>query len=138
MTDNTQDRLHNIFFYGLYMDPNILKERGVSPRDPRIGYIVDYKLQIGKNSAILRSERGKVEGIVYSLTHAEIEALYPGCGLHQYAAECVLVQTGDREIPALCYNLISPPSIPEANKEYEKVLKETKMKLGFIMEEKLL
>ena len=134
MMDNTKNRLHDIFFYGLYIDPKILRERGVTPRNPKAGYVENYELQIGRNSALLRSPGKTAYGMMYQLTHAEIHALYPGCGLTQYAAESVLVCLKDRDAPALCYNLIDIPTEIEPNRAYEEALLEVKKNLALPVE----
>ena len=73
--DNSLNSLQEVFFYGLYMDPEILKSKGVEPRNPRIAIVKGYKLRIGNMATLLRSEGSEANGIVYSLTHSEIVVL---------------------------------------------------------------
>lgn len=117
--DNTENRLHDVFFYGLYMDPDVLKSKGVDPRNPRTGFVNGYKLRVGKMATLLREANAVAHGIVYSLTHDEINQLYWGSGLDAYITEALLVETeaGDR-LAALCCNLRVPPAENEANPEY--------------------
>ena len=37
--DNSINRLHDVFFYGLYMDEEILKSKNIPIRNQRSGYI---------------------------------------------------------------------------------------------------
>lgn len=121
--DNSEARVVDVFFYGLYMDPAILKTKNVTPRNPRVAYATDYKLRIGKMATLLREKGAKAYGMVYALTHAEIHALYQGSGLDMYVSEAldVTLDSG-ATIPVLCSNLLTPPYDEESNPEYEAKL----------------
>jgi len=121
--DNSKNRLQEVFFYGLYMDEEILKSKGVSPRSPRVGRVDGYKLRVGKMATLLRAENCKAYGMVYSLTYDEINKLYRDSGLIDYVAESVSVKTDDTMISSLCCNLLNPPLDDESNEEYFKKLK---------------
>ena len=131
--NNSESRLQNVFFYGLYMDPEILESKGVIPREPREGYVEGYKLRIGNMATLLREADSKASGLVYSLTHEELDKLYAKSGLDMYVSEAVLVALSSGElIPALCCNLLSPPSIEETNAEYETKLALCKSRLNLL------
>lgn len=117
--DNSKNRLNKVFFYGLYMDPEVLKAKGVEPRNPRKAVAHGYKLRIGKMATLLREVNAEAHGIVYDLTHDELNALYWGAGLEAYVAEALAVETeGGEEVVALCCNLLEPPGEEESNPEY--------------------
>lgn len=130
MIDNSENRKHDVFFYGLYMDPDILERLDVIPNNPRIGYIENYELRIGNKATMLRSFGKRVQGVVYSLSHADIAKLYWGAGLNEYAAEALVANVGNKIIPVLCCNLIVPPESSESNAEYQEKLKACMKKLG--------
>lgn len=130
MDDNSEKRLHEVFFYGLYMDPDVLHQKNVEPRNPRIGKVEDLELRIGNRATLLRSPGKSTYGILYSLTHSEINTLYWGAGLKEYAPEAVIVKAGDKQIAALCCNLVVPPEKEESNAEYEEKLMRTMKRLG--------
>jgi hypothetical protein len=130
MTDNSRERKHNVFFYGLYMDPEILENAGVKPDNPRIGYVENYKLIIGNKATLLRAPGEKAYGVVYSLSHSDINKLYWGAGLNEYAAEALVAKIGNEVIPVLCCNLIVPPNESESNPVYSEKLKASMKKLG--------
>ncbi|WP_072682508.1 gamma-glutamylcyclotransferase family protein [Arcobacter sp. LA11] len=121
--DNSKNRLQEVFFYGLYMDEEILKSKGVSPRNPRAGKVNGYKLRVGKMATLLRVKNCEAYGMVYSLTYDEINKLYRDSGLIDYVAESVIVQIGDTLVASLCCNLLNPPSDDESNEEYFNKLK---------------
>ena len=117
--ENSENRLQEVFFYGLYMDPEILKSKGVNPRNPRLGIAKGYKLRVGQMATLLRDEESEAYGIIYSLTHAEINSLYWGAGLDTYISEALHIETENgKSIAALCCNLLIPPKENESNPEY--------------------
>ena len=121
--DNSNSRLVDVFFYGLYMDETILKSKNVNPRNQRKGVVRGFKLRIGKMATLLRNNNGEAHGLIYSLTHSEIDLLYKGSGLTDYVPEALLVETDDNKtIPALCCNLLTPPRSGEQNREYHEKL----------------
>lgn len=121
--NNSESRLHDVFFYGLYMDPEILKSKNVEPRIPRVGHVKDYKLRLGDMATLLRDAGSKAYGMVYSLTHEELDRLYVKSGLDMYAGEALLVHLeSDESIPALCCNLLTAPQESELNSEYKTKL----------------
>ena len=128
--DNSKERLHDVFFYGLYMDPILLEQKGVEPRNARIALAENYELRIGNKATLLRAVGKQAHGIVYSLTHDEVYSLYWGAGFDDYASEAVMVRIGDEAIPVLCCNLIEPPAEDESNFEYERNLRAAMLRLG--------
>jgi len=121
--DNSESRLQEVFFYGLYMDPEILKSKGVEPRNPRIAAVKGYKLRIGNMATLLRSENSEANGVVYSLTPADIDTLYSKSGLEMYVSEAIMVTISTGEtLATLTRNLLVPPEEHESNPEYREKL----------------
>ena len=126
------DRRIDSFFYGLFMDGDLLRESGATPADPRRGYVDGYALRIGQRASLVPSLGERAYGMVFALTHRELERLYSAPGLEQYRPEAVLVRVLEGgELPALCYNLREPPQRGEANPEYSTRLRAVLSKLGF-------
>jgi hypothetical protein len=71
------------FFYGLFMDVDLLRATGVTPRNPRRAYVDDFALHIGKRATLSPSAGGRAYGMLIGLTHAELERLYAGPGLEE-------------------------------------------------------
>lgn len=121
--NNSKERLHDVFFYGLYMDEEILKSKNVEPRNRRIGIVNGYELRIGKMATLLRKDKAKTYGLTYSLTHNEIDILYKKSGLTDYVTEALMVELNDgSSIATLCCNLLDPPTDDEKNDEYYQKL----------------
>lgn len=117
--DNAASRLNPAFFYGLYMDPELLEAKGVTPRNPRKGVVRGYRLRIGNMATLLREDGAEAHGMLYDLTHAELHSLYRGAGLDAYVAEALLVDCdGEGPVAALCCNLLEPPAEAESNPDY--------------------
>ena len=57
--DNSENRLVDVFFYGLYMDEEILLKKGVKIRNQRKAYVKDFVLRVGKMATLLRAEKKK-------------------------------------------------------------------------------
>ncbi len=123
--NNSENRLNDVFFYGLYMDEEILKSKNVEPRNKRIAIANGYELKIGKMATLIRKDKAKSQGLVYSLTHDEIDILYVKSGLTAYVTEALMVELQDgSSIVALTCNLLHPPTDDESNDEYfQKLLK---------------
>ena len=52
------------FFYGLFMDIDILREADVTPVNPRRAYVDDFVLRIGQRATLLPSAgAGRVPGL---------------------------------------------------------------------------
>lgn len=96
----------DIFFYGLFMDIGMLRQRGLFPIHPQVAYLDGYDLEIRDRATLVLNGQARVYGMVTGLTHEEIGMLYSEPGVLDYRPEAVLVVLGDgRQVPALCYNL---------------------------------
>ena len=101
------------------MDPELLKAKGVEARNPRKVVAKGYRSRVGKMASLLREPNAEAYGLVFSLTHAEVNELYWGAGRDAYVAESLLVETADSEKTAvLCCNLLVASGEGEKNPEY--------------------
>ena len=126
------DRPIEAFFYGLFMDVDILRERQVTPVNARPAYVDGFALRIGERATLLPSAGARAFGMLISLTHRDLERLYSGPGLELYRPEVVVVETLDGEsVPALCYNLPDAPLPDERNPEYAARLQALLRRLKF-------
>jgi Gamma-glutamyl cyclotransferase, AIG2-like len=126
------DRRVDAFFYGLFMDVDVLRESGVAPVDPRRAYVDGFALRLGRRATLLPLAGARAYGVIYALTHAELERLYTAPGLEQYRPEAVLAQSLEgTPAPALCYNLREAPPPHERNPEYAARLRRALARHGF-------
>ena len=96
-----------VFFYGSYMSPDVLREAGLVPRRLEVARLPGYRLTIGPLANVVRADGETVHGALAVLTHGELERLYAHARDvlgGTYLPWPVLVHTGDgRAVPALCY-----------------------------------
>ncbi|WP_322049590.1 gamma-glutamylcyclotransferase family protein [Paraburkholderia sp. J67] len=106
------DRLVDMFFYGLHMDGANLAAKGVHPRMPRVGRILGHRVVVATKAILIRAPGDVAVGMVYALTHCEIDRLYDG--LDDYRAEAFIVRIDDSSggvpllVPALAMVHVAP------------------------------
>ncbi len=66
----------NVFFYGLFMDAEVLRSHGVTPSAARMAFIVDHTVQLGAKAMLQPAHGRRAWGMLYSLTRGEFDALY--------------------------------------------------------------
>ena len=73
-----------VFFYGLFMDADLLSTKGVNPSHISAASVPGFALRIGQRATLLRDPGGRAHGILMELTHAEIDQLYRSSLEHAY------------------------------------------------------
>src|SRR4051812_3990170 len=130
MTDETARRI-DLFFYGLFMDDALLREKGVNPVDRRMASVENLALVIGERATLVPCTGGTVYGVLFSLTHSEVDTLYSEASVSVYRPEAVSARLADGSVtPALCFNLPVPPSDDERNPQYASKLRELAARIG--------
>src|ERR1700674_543933 len=120
-----------VFFYGLFMDADLLRTKGAKPKNIRAACGPGFAFRIGQRATLLRNPDSPAYGILMELTHDGIEYLYSEGSVRAYRPEAVLCELGDgSRVPALCFNLIVPPAPEEANSEYAAKLRDLARRLG--------
>ena len=126
------ERRIDAFFYGLFMDLDVLREAGVTPVNPRRAYVDDFALRIGQRATLLPSAGARAYGMLFAVTRSELDRLYSAPGLEHYRPEAVLAQCLEgTPAPALCYTLREAPTPDERNPEYAARLQRVLGKLDF-------
>jgi hypothetical protein len=121
----------DVFFYGLFMDRQLLEDKGIQPVEVRFAAVRGFKLQIGTRAALVPTPDGEVHGVLMKLSHAELEQLYSEPGVQAYRPEPVLaIASNGATVAALCYNLPEPPSTDEQNAEYAGKLRSLARRIG--------
>ena len=122
----------DVFFYGLFMDEDVLRAKGVMAMDVRHAFVSGFQLRIGNRATLVPTQSARVFGRVALLSHTELEQLYSEPGLQAYRPEAVLAQLANGEtVAALCFNLVEPPSLQERNPEYAARLRALAQRLDF-------
>jgi len=63
-----RERRVEVFFYGLFMDEELLRGKGLEPQGDEIAAIDGFALRIGQRAALVPTPGAKVYGLVFSLT----------------------------------------------------------------------
>lgn len=130
MADDEVRRV-DVFFYGLFMDEALLRGKGIVPQNRRLASVDDFSLVIGARATLVRRAGCRAYGVLFSLTHAEVDALYSESSVSAYRPEAVIAQVADGSVtPALCFNLPLEPSPDERNPEYASKLREVAQRIG--------
>jgi hypothetical protein len=121
----------DVFFYGLFMDQELLRSKGIEPNDVRLAAVSGLKLRIGARAALVPSPEAEVHGVLMKLSHAELDKLYTEPSVQAYRPEPVLAVSPDGvTLAALCYNLPEPPDPDERNAEYAARLRTLAQRIG--------
>ena len=109
----------DVFFYGLFMDADLLREKGINPVNSRSAAVKNFQIRIAQRASLIPSTGDVVHGIVFSLTHDEIHNLYADPSVSMYRAEAVLARLPNEEsIPCLCFNLPTVNPTDKKNADY--------------------
>jgi hypothetical protein len=124
-------RRADVFFYGLFMDQDLLRSKGLTPEAVELASVAGFGLRIGQRATLVHEEAGQVHGVVMSLTLTDLERLYSEPGLQGYSPAPVLARLASGgTIAALCYNLVEPPLPRERNPDYATKLQAVARKVG--------
>ena len=109
----------DVFFYGHFMDRDLLVAKGLTPGDARLASLPGYELRIGPRAAVVPRPGARVHGTVMHLRLDELAALYAEPGVRDYAPIPVVVELDDgRSIDVNVYNLAEPPDPAQRDDAY--------------------
>jgi hypothetical protein len=108
----------SVFFYGSFINLDVLGEGGLVPADVQVAKLEGHDILIQPLANLVPSEGNSVFGIVCQATHAELDRLYRQTWVGIYLPHPVLVETMEGvQIPALCY--LSPSQeVTAADRRY--------------------
>ena len=119
-----------VFFYGLFMDEQLLKEKGLCPRNVRCAYADAYQLRIGARATLAPQEGACAYGTVVELNESEVQTLYQDESVKDYVPQRVQAHTvrGDT-LDAIAY-ILSAEKLAGNNAEYAVELANVAKKLN--------
>lgn len=124
------DQTLDVFFYGLFMDPEALRARGLNPHKPRLASVPAMALRIGARATLEQDEASTVHGIVMTLSAGDLAKLYAEPGLAAYKPEAVSAVGSDGvQIQAVTYLLPGKTAGP-FNADYAGRLAKLASRLG--------
>lgn len=119
-----------VFFYGLFMDKDLLHGKGLNPQRQRLAYLDDCELVIGARATLEPKPGARSYGVVMDLPQSELKVLYAGDGVEDYLPQAVLANTmRGEQVEAIAY--ILPASMTSGtNSKYAKQLIDVAIKIG--------
>jgi hypothetical protein len=118
------------FFYGSYINLNVLSEVDLVPEHHEIARLHGFDIQIRPLANLTRSDQHCAYGILTTTTHNELKRLYTHAehilgGV--YLPEAVLTMTMDHKMrPALCYIAPSMDPKPADNNYIDRIIEPAK------------
>ncbi len=114
------------FFYGSYINFDVLKEVGLVPDEYEVARLSGFDIQIQPLANLIKSDEHSVYGIVSTATHDQLGRLYEHAE-HVlgavYLPEAVLTETMDGPLrPALCYIAPSMEPKPAENAYIDRIV----------------
>ncbi len=119
-----------VFFYGLFMDCDLLKSQGFTPSNAELVRLEGFGLRIGERATLVKSEHETAFGLVMEMPADQLNALYGAESVADYVPEAVVVlNEDDDEINCVVYNL-SAEKLMGCNESYAQSLKIVAQKTG--------
>lgn len=125
--------MSRIFFYGLFMDPSLLRGKGLHPTLVGPAELPGYQIHIGNRASLIPSPKSIVYGMLIDLPDEEATALYSAPDVSDYYPEKVnaVLLNGRTIRTSLCYNLPADKLGDGASAEYAEQLSALVLGLGF-------
>ena len=120
-----------VFFYGLFMDAELLRSRGLRVLDSQAARLDGYDLGIGSRATLVPARGRSAHGILMSVPSEDLQRLYSDPSVSLYVPQPVEVTTGNgSRVAATCYNLPESLQDSRANREYARKLHDLAARLG--------
>jgi hypothetical protein len=121
----------DLFCYGLFADPAVVKDHGAEPAASRRAVVRGYALTIADRALLVPNAPSETSGIVHTLTDAQIAQLYSEPGLTAYRPSAVEAHFDDgTRATVLTYNLEPSEAARPLNAEYAVKLRALRTRLG--------
>ncbi len=125
-------RTIDVFFYGLFMDADLVRAKGIESAAFRPASVTGFELRIGNRATLIPAKSGRVFVMLASLSQTELAQLYSEPSVQAYQPEAVLAKLSTGEtLAALCFNLVEAPLADERNPDYAAKLRALAERFGF-------
>ena len=115
-----------VFFYGSYMNFDVLKDVGLVPDHFETARLSGFDLRIEPLANLIRSDPHRVYGVLATATHRELAKLYAHAQDvlgEVYLPEAVMAETLDGKWrPALCYLSPGMETRPAASEYIDRIV----------------
>lgn len=122
--------MKKVFFYGLFMDEQLLKDKGLDPQNTQLASLLNYQLKIGARATLAEQNGAICHGSIMDLIDEELGSLYSGEGVQDYVPIDVnAIDVDGNEVKCQTY-ILPLDMLSGRNSEYAKQLAEVAQKLG--------
>ena len=130
--------MKSIFFYGLFMDDALLKEKGLNPSNPKLAHVAGYGLRIGERATLEASTEERAFGSIMDLSDEELGVLYSEKSVADYVPrQLVAIDMQGNSLEVTSY-ILPMKKVSGSNSEYARLLALTAKKVelpdGYIKE----
>jgi len=123
--------MKSVFFYGLFMDKDLLQQKGFCPQNIKPACLQGYQLKIGERATLTPLEGARSYGTVMDLDDSELRDLYGSDGVEDYVPQTVQATTMlGATIEVVCY-ILPVEKISGSNSGYAIKLASIAKKLEF-------
>ena len=120
----------SIFFYGLFMDEGLLRQKGLNPMDFKLACVAGYGLRIGERATLEISKTEEVFGSIVKLRAEELEQLYGEESVADYIpTRLAATDMEGNHIEAISY-ILPMERLSGQNPEYARALSLVASKVG--------
>lgn len=119
-----------VFFYGLFMDESLLREKGLTPAEPVIAYVDGYALRIGDRASLVPARGEHTYGVVMALDNEQIAFLYADKSVADYAPETITAFTLANDVIQAITYVLPQDKLAGQNMQYLRTLIRTARKVG--------
>ena len=121
----------NVFFYGLFMDTQLLAAKGIVPASVQAGFADGYALRIGERATLIREQGARAYGVVMDIAADDTAQLYAEPSVADYESESIRVELTNGDcVDAACY-LLPADRLTGTNSDYAKSLLRLAARLEF-------
>ena len=122
--------MKTVFFYGLFMDADMLRKKGLHPSASKVVQVPGYSLHIGERATLIPASQARSYGTVMQLDEDELNLLYCDASVKDYLP--VPVTTIDnKEVTQHAISYLLPiEKLSGQNSAYAKSLATVARKLG--------
>jgi len=119
-----------VFFYGLFMDADLLRDKGLNPTDPELARVEGYGLRIGARAMLEASSGERAFGSIMDLGEEELAMLYGDKSVADYEPKPLLaIDTRGKSREVISY-LLPMEKASGRNREYARLLALAARKVG--------
>jgi len=122
--------MKSVFFYGLFMDEDLLKAKGLNPANAKTAYVAGFGLRIGARATLEHSADEHAFGSIIELGSEELEILYSDKSVADYIPTALTAIDRQGTSRNVISYILPMERISGSNSEYAKSLALAARKIG--------